>query len=78
MGADYFAHEQTMDVGVPLGIGKGCKIEKAIIDKNACIGDGCVISPDGKPENVDGDNFYIRDGVVVIPKDAVILPNTWI
>jgi len=31
-----------------------------------------VITPEGKPENVDGENYYIRDGVVVVPKGAVI------
>jgi glucose-1-phosphate adenylyltransferase len=35
-----------------------------------------VISPAGKPENVDGDNYFIRDGVVVIPKGAVIPSGT--
>jgi len=31
-----------------------------------------VITPEGKPANVDGGNYYIRDGVVVVPKGAVI------
>jgi glucose-1-phosphate adenylyltransferase len=30
----------------------------------------------GKPENVDGENYYIRDGVVVVPKGAVISDGT--
>jgi glucose-1-phosphate adenylyltransferase len=51
-------------------------IEGAIIDKNARIGDGVVITPNGKPANVDGDNYYIRDGVVVVPKNAVIPAGT--
>jgi UDP-3-O-[3-hydroxymyristoyl] glucosamine N-acyltransferase len=48
----------------------------ALIDKNARIGDGVVITPEGKPENVDGNNYYIRDGVVVVPKGAVIPAGT--
>jgi len=58
----------------PLGIGKNTFIEKAIIDKNAHIGDNVHISPEGKPENFDGDNYYIRDGIVVVPKGGII-PN---
>ncbi len=80
MGADFFPHEQTnsRNGDKPVGIGKGCKIERAIIDKNVHIGDGCVISPKGKPDELDGDNYFIRDGIVVIPKSAVIPANTWI
>jgi glucose-1-phosphate adenylyltransferase len=52
------------------------RFEGAIIDKNARIGDGVVITPEGKPANVDGGNYYIRDGVVVVPKGAVISDGT--
>jgi glucose-1-phosphate adenylyltransferase len=60
----------------PLGIGRNCYIERAIIDKNARIGDHVRISPEGKPENLDGDNWYIRDGIVVVPKGAILRPGT--
>jgi ADP-glucose pyrophosphorylase len=40
-------------------------IDRAIIDKNARIADGVVITPEGKPANLDGDNYFIRDGIVV-------------
>ena len=56
----------------PIGIGRNCVIDRAIIDKNARIGDGVVITPEGKPENLDAENYFIRDGIVVVPKDAVI------
>ncbi len=75
MGADYYETEPTE---VPIGIGKNCVIDRAIIDKNARIADGVVITPEGKPENVDAENYYIRDGIVVIPKDATIPPGSWI
>ena len=52
--------------------------ERAIIDKNVHIGDNVVITPEGKPENMDGENFYIRDGICCIPKDAIIPSGTWI
>jgi glucose-1-phosphate adenylyltransferase len=57
-------------------VGRNCHIENAIIDKNARIGDGVTITPAGKPETFDGDNFFVRDGIVVIPKGAVIPSGT--
>jgi glucose-1-phosphate adenylyltransferase len=79
MGADYYEIEQSVSSdGIPIGIGKNCVIDRAIIDKNARIADGVVITPEGKPENLDADNYYIRNGIVVIPKDATIPPGAWI
>jgi glucose-1-phosphate adenylyltransferase len=52
----------------PLGIGRNTYIERAIIDKNARIGDHVRISPEGKPTE--------RDGIVVVPKGAIIRPGT--
>jgi glucose-1-phosphate adenylyltransferase len=59
-----------------VGIGRHTRIENAIIDKNARIGDHCVISPAGKPENVDHALYFIRDGIVVIPKAGIIPDGT--
>jgi len=74
MGADFYQDEvPEPKPGTPrLGIGRGCHIEGAIIDKNARIGEGVVITPNGKPANADGQNYYVRDGVVVVPKSALI------
>ncbi len=58
-----------------LGVGKACKISGTIIDKNARIGDNCTLSPEGKTDGeYIGGNIIIRDGVLVVPKGAVI-PN---
>ena len=78
MGADYFELGQTDSAQPPMGIGKNCVIDRAIIDKNARIGDGVVITPEGKLKNVDADNYFIRDGIVVIPKNAIIPAGFWI
>ncbi len=59
-----------------LGIGENTRIETAIVDKNARIGANCVISPAGKPQELDHPLYYIRDGIVVIPKNAVIPDGT--
>ena len=81
MGSDYYeSHASIMEnelVGKPrIGIGQNTRIENAIIDKNARIGDNVVISPEGKPENVDHPLYIIRDGVVIIPKNGIIPHGT--
>lgn len=80
MGADFYdndySRENNKKQNIPnIGIGKNCKINKAIIDKNARIGDNCCINVSGKKYD-DGDHglFYSADGIIVIRKDAVI-PN---
>jgi glucose-1-phosphate adenylyltransferase len=78
MGADYFELERIDPSQPPIGIGRNCVIDRAIIDKNARIADGVVITPEGKPQNLDADNYFIRDGIVVIPKNAVIPAGLWI
>ncbi|MEO8044530.1 MAG: sugar phosphate nucleotidyltransferase, partial [Spartobacteria bacterium] len=80
MGGDHFEGAATQPSGdiPPIGIGRNCVIDRAIIDKNARIGDGVVITPEGKESNFDAENYYIRDGIVVVPKDAVIPAGFWI
>ncbi|MEI6871098.1 MAG: glucose-1-phosphate adenylyltransferase [Verrucomicrobiota bacterium] len=77
MGADYFDSDLARPSDTPaLGVGRNCHIENAIIDKNARIGDRVTINPAGKPDSLDGANYFIRDGIVVIPKDAIIPSDT--
>ena len=79
MGADYFEQDQPRaDDLPPIGIGRNCVIDRAIIDKNARIADGVVITPEGKPTNLDADNYFIRDGIVIVPKNAIIPAGFWI
>jgi glucose-1-phosphate adenylyltransferase len=77
MGSDYYESMDSIDQhqakGLPrMGIGAHCRIENTIIDKNARVGDNVVISPAGKPEKVDHSAYYVRDGLVIIPKGGVI------
>lgn len=77
MGADYYEHGQVDDPsGIPMGIGKGCVVKNAIIDKNVRIGDGVVISPEGKPDDEQTDLYWMREGIIVIPKNTVIPSGT--
>jgi len=82
MGADYYETEEekasNAKKDIPnIGIGRGTIIKRAIIDKNARIGANCRIGIDTL-ERIDGEysNYYIVDGIVVIPKDAIIRVGT--
>jgi len=74
MGADYY--EDGAAGQISLGVGENCVIENAIIDKNARIGPGVRIVNEGQIKNADGANFFIRDGIVIVPKNAVVPPGT--
>jgi glucose-1-phosphate adenylyltransferase len=81
MGGDYYESQSSIieneTSGRPrMGIGSNTRIENAIIDKNARIGDNVTISPAGKPDNVDHPLYFIRDGIVIIPKGGVIPHGT--
>ena len=82
MGADFYERaEQKIEnrrLGRPdVGIGAGSVIERAIIDKNARIGEGVTIRPHPPDEEmVEAEDYVIRDGVVVIPKNASIPDGT--
>ena len=72
MGADYFEFESPITNPIPLGIGEGSTIENAIIDKNARIGQRVTIKNVKGIVEENGTNHYIREGIVIIPKEAVI------
>lgn len=79
MGADYYSDAEdpsATDHPIPIGVGPGSTIAHAIIDKNARIGEGAVIRNRRNLQNFDGVGYNIRDGVVIIPKNAVIAPGT--
>ena len=79
MGADFYedeAPEHRRPGCPPLGVGKNSVIDRAIIDKNARTGENVAITPDGKAPNVGSVNYYIRDSIVVVPKNALIPDGT--
>ncbi|MBU4459961.1 MAG: glucose-1-phosphate adenylyltransferase [Verrucomicrobia bacterium] len=76
MGADFYDFEKPVDRIPPIGIGRDCYIRNAIVDKNARIGDGVYITPDGKADGTVTPVYTVRDGVIVIGKNAVIMPGT--
>jgi len=84
MGSDFYETPdrkvENQALGRPnVGIGRGTSIEGAIIDKNARIGENVTIHPQpDEDEIIETENYVIRDGIVVIPKNAVIPDGTTI
>jgi glucose-1-phosphate adenylyltransferase len=82
MGADFYEDDAwraaNRQAGIPdVGIGSGSSIEGAIVDKNARIGRNVVIRPHPEvTDMVEEDNHVIRDGLVIVPKNAVIPDGT--
>jgi glucose-1-phosphate adenylyltransferase len=81
MGADYFESEagtrENRMRGIPdVGLGRDCEVRNAIIDKNARIGDGVKLVNAGKKISEAADAFNIVDGIIVVPKNAVIPSGT--
>jgi glucose-1-phosphate adenylyltransferase len=83
MGADYYQSIEEMRAdlagGLPrVGIGENTVIRKAIIDKNARIGSNARLLNELGVADADGDagSYFIRDGIIIVPKDAVIKDGT--
>lgn len=81
MGADFYQTleelQADVDRGFPrIGIGPNCLIRRAIIDKNARIGQGVKILNDAGRQELNGNGFVIRDGIVIVPKNGVVPDNT--
>ncbi|HAJ57239.1 MAG TPA: glucose-1-phosphate adenylyltransferase [Candidatus Omnitrophica bacterium] len=81
MGADYFQSPEEIRLNeakglIPIGIGKNCVIKKAILDKNARIGDNVRIINERGLENHEAKDYVIRDGIVIVYKNATITSGT--
>ena len=79
MGSDFFeSTEERLALrkgnGIPLGVGKGTTVKRAILDKNTRIGDDVKIVNKDRVEEADraDQGFYIRNGIVVVVKNATI------
>ncbi len=82
MGAQYYESplekQENIERKRPnMGIGSGTQIRRAIIDVNARIGEGCRIGMDHiEREEGDYGSYFIRDGIIIIRKEAVIPSGT--
>jgi glucose-1-phosphate adenylyltransferase len=73
LGADFYETSAAAAASeVPLGVGPGVEIDCAIIDKNARIGEGARLVNRKNVDEHDGDGFYIRNGIIIVPKGGVI------
>ena len=70
LGADTYEEDDTHEIG--LGIGRDVVLDGVIVDKNARIADGVRLVNDQGVDEADGDGYYIRSGVIVVPKGAVV------
>lgn len=80
MGADFFEtpeHRRRHETeGLPpIGLGRNVKVRRAIIDKNARIGDGAIIENRAGLRTHDGPDFWVREGIVIVPRSGVIQPG---
>ena len=79
LGADYYEADDDVPArgdNPRIGIGRDVVLERVIVDKNARIGDGASLTNTTGVQHADGDGYYIRDGIVIVPKDGVIKPGT--
>ena len=79
LGADFYEaddHAPPRGGNPRLGIGRDVVLDRVIVDKNARIGDGAQLVNEAGVQRADGDGYYIRDGVIIVPKDGVIKPGT--
>jgi glucose-1-phosphate adenylyltransferase len=76
LGADFYEDGDAPEGLPPLGIGRDVVLDHVIIDKNARVGDGARLVNERGVQEADGDGFYIRGGIIVVPKGGVIPPGT--
>lgn len=79
MGSDYYESLEYVaanNIEIMMGIGDRCYIHNCIVDKNCRIGDDVRINGGNHMENKETDTYLVKDGIVVIKKDAVIPKGT--
>jgi glucose-1-phosphate adenylyltransferase len=81
MGADHFEPQEEIEENArrgnpPIGIGRDCFIRRAIIDKSARIGNEVKLVNANGLDFAETENYVIRDGIIVVPKHAVIPDGT--
>ena len=79
LGADFYEADDEAPArgdNPKLGVGRDVVLDRVIVDKNARIGDGVRLVNEQGVQDADGDGYYIRNGVIIVPKDGVIKPGT--
>jgi glucose-1-phosphate adenylyltransferase len=76
LGADWYEDDTVASELPLLGIGRDVVLDRVIVDKNARIGDGARLINERGVEHADGDGYYIRGGIIVVPKGGTIAAGT--
>ena len=75
LGADFY-EESEIEGNIPLGVGRNVVLDRVIVDKNARIGEGSRLINANKVDTADGDGYYIREGIIIVPKGGEVKPGT--
>jgi glucose-1-phosphate adenylyltransferase len=79
LGADYYETEDTAPARgtVPaLGVGRNVVLDRVIVDKNARVGNDVRLVNEKGLQDADGDGYYIRNGIIIVPKSGVVRDGT--
>jgi glucose-1-phosphate adenylyltransferase len=71
LGADAY-EEETGGNLIPLGIGRDVVLDRVIVDKNARIADGVRLVNAAGADHSDGEGYYIRNGIIIVPKGGEV------
>ena len=78
LGADYYEAEDMAprDGHPPIGFGRDVVLDRVIVDKNARIGNGVRLVNEAGVREADGEGYYIRNGIIIVPKEGVVADGT--
>ena len=79
LGADYYETEDMAPARRQrrrIGIGRNVVLDRVIVDKNARIGDGVRLVNEAGVQDADGDGYYIRNGIIIVPKEGIVADGT--
>jgi glucose-1-phosphate adenylyltransferase len=79
LGADYYESEDMAPARTalpPVGIGHNAVLDRVIVDKNARVGDDVRLVNEKGIQDADGDGYYIRNGIIIVPKGGVVRDGT--
>jgi len=79
LGADFFEADDDAprrDDGPRLGLGRDVVLDRVIVDKNARIGHGVHLVNEAGVQHADGDGYYIRNGIIIVPRGGVVRDGT--
>jgi glucose-1-phosphate adenylyltransferase len=80
LGADYYEAEDLAPRGdgsvPPIGFGRDVVLDRVIVDKNARIGNGVRLVNEAGVREADGNGYYIRNGIIIVPKEGIVADGT--